>query len=220
MTLEPIPTLTPELSHRLREQVETTLVQLIRKNRHTRYVSESPVFSDFRGALDTLGDASDVVQDESLLECFRATIPLTGYDSYEPFVNKLVTPGSRETDVKDMFSPGLPYFIASSSGTSGKKAKLFAKYRHAARSSLQDVDEHANPVSTQGGKNCIVYSLAYQNVVEVIGDEGTTVGQFPITSMSSGVIRMQYDLRVDKDPWVITLTGMLHPHPALPSLSR
>ena len=55
------------------------------------YIRESPVFRDFRAALDAFGDLNDAVQDESLLESFRTTIPLTGYDSYEPFVNKLVT---------------------------------------------------------------------------------------------------------------------------------
>jgi len=124
---EHIPALTPELSARLRERVEDTLLHLIKKNRHTRYVRESSVFTDFRRALDPRGDSNDVVQDGSLLESFRTTIPLTTYDSYEPFINKVVIPC--EKDVKDMFSPGLPYFFASSSATSGQKAKLFAKYR-------------------------------------------------------------------------------------------
>lgn len=201
-----VPTLTPELYDALRQRVEHTLLHLINKNRPTRYVRESPVFSDFRTALDARGDAND----ESLLESFR-TIPLTAYDSYEPFINKLVIQHSNESDVKDMFSPGLPYFIAGSSATSGKKPKLFAKYRHVARSSLQDVDEHANPISAQGGKNCIVYSLTYREVIEVIGDDKTTVGRFPITSMSSGVIRMQHGIDVDRDPFFITLTGTSHP---------
>ena len=216
MTPSLVPVLTPELFDRLRERVENTLLRLIEKNRLTRYVRESPVFTDFCAALDALGDLSDM---ESLLESFRTTIPLTGYDSYGPFINKLVTPNSCENDVKDMFSPGLlPYFIASSSATSGKKSKLFAKYRHAARSSTQDVDEHANPVSVQGGTNCIVYSLTYQEVIEVMDDEKTSVGRFPITGMASGVIRMQHGMDVDKDPFFITLTGMYIPHVILPSL--
>ncbi|KAF8549199.1 hypothetical protein OG21DRAFT_1421709 [Imleria badia] len=194
-----VPTLTPELFDSLRQRVEHTLLHLINKNRHTRYVRESPVFCDFRTALDA--------NDESLLETFRATIPLTGYDSYEPFINKLVVQKSNENDVKDMFSPGLPNFIAGSSATSGKKPKLFAKYRHTARSSTQDVDEQANPVSAEGGKNCIVYSLTYREVIEVIGEDKTTVSRFPITSMSSGVIRMQHGVDVDKDPFFITLTA-------------
>ena len=202
-----VPALTPELFDRLRERVENTLLHLVEKNRHTRYVRESPVFADFRTALDALGDSNDV---KPLLESFRTTIPLTGYDSYEPFINKLVTPDACEKDVKDMFSPGLPYFVACSSATSGKKAKLFAKYRHMTRSSLQDVDEHANPVSAQGGKNCVVYSLTYREIIQVVDDERTTVGRFPITSMSSGVIRMQHGMDVDKDPFFITLTGMFH----------
>ena len=204
------PALTPELLDRLRERVQNTLLHLIETNRRTRYIRESPVFADFRTALDALSDSSDV---ESLLESFRTTVPLTSYGSYEPFVDKLITPNSRERDVKDMFSPGLPYFVACSSATSGKKSKLFAKYRHAARSSLQDVDEHANPVSTQGGKNCVVYSLVYRDIIHVVDDERTTVAQFPLTNMSSGAIRMQHGMDVDKDPFFITLTGIYIPLP-------
>lgn len=207
---EHIPALTPELSVRLRERVEDTLLHLIKKNRYTRYVRDSPVFADFHRALDPRGDSNDdVVQDGSLLESFCTTIPLTTYDSYEPFINKFVTPNPCEKDdVEDMFSPGLPYFFASSSATSGKKAKLFAKYRHAGGSSLQDVHKHATAVSAEGGKNCILHSLAYREIIEVLDDEKTTVGRIPITSMSSGVIRMQHGMDVDKDPLFMTFARM------------
>jgi len=170
-------------------------------------VRESPVFNDFRGTLDTLGDSNDVVRDDILLESFRTAIPLTSYDSYEPFLNMLVAPNPNVNNVKDMFSPGLPYFIASSSATSGKKVKLFAKYHHAAGSSLQVVDEHANPVSAKGGKNCIVYSLVYKDIIQVTDDDGVSAARFPISSMSGGVIRMKNGLHVDKDPFWITLTA-------------
>ena len=214
---EPISALTPELLDRLKEQVETTLVHLIKTNRRTRYARESPLLNEFRAALDALDDANAVVQDEALLESFRMTVPLSAYDAYEPFINQLVAPNPREKDVKDMFSPGLPYFIASSSATSGKTAKLFAKYRHAT-GSLEDVDAHANPTSDHGGKNCLVYSLAYTDLIKVLDDENAMVAQFPVTYMSAGVIRMRNRIDVEKDPWFITLTGMFHLYST--SLSR
>ena len=68
--------------------------------------------------------------------------------------------------------------------------------------------EHANPVSADGGKYCVVYSLAYKEVIEVVDDDRIPVGRFPVTYMSSGVVRMQYGEDVDKVPWLITLTGM------------
>ena len=86
-----------------------------------------------------------------------------------------------EQDVRDMSSPGLPTFVASSRAISGKKAKLFAKYRHEVRSSLQDVGERANPVSADGGKYCVVYSLTYKEVIEVVDDDRIPVGRFPVT---------------------------------------
>lgn len=117
-----------------------------------------------------------MLRDGLLQENLRTTVPLTGYDSRELFVNKLVTPNPREKDARDMFFPGPPFFIACSSATSGKKAKLFAKYHHATRSSLKGVDDHANSIPSQGDKNSIFYSFTYKTVINVIDDNRTTVG--------------------------------------------
>ncbi|KIK26206.1 hypothetical protein PISMIDRAFT_81879, partial [Pisolithus microcarpus 441] len=117
----PIGVLSPELFERVKERTEGTLLDLIKKNKDTRYVTESPVFDGFRSALGHLrkdrGD--DEVRDDMLLESYRSAIPLTTYDSYEPFVKKFLERNCQEDDVRDMFSPGLPYFVAVSSSTTG-----------------------------------------------------------------------------------------------------
>ncbi|KAF8837395.1 hypothetical protein BDN67DRAFT_991779 [Paxillus ammoniavirescens] len=217
---EPIPVLTPELFDRLKGRTEGTLANLIKTNKDTRYVCESPVFNEFRSALDALGETDDEVQDDMLLESYRTSIPLTTYDSYEPFVNKFFERNCRESDVKDMFSPGLPYFMAVSSATSSKNAKFFAKYRHAPGTSYESVDKNANPVSDSGGKNCIVYSLNYRQLIDVQDDEGATVKKFPVTLMSAGSIRMQNGMDVEKDPWMIKLTAPRATSPVAVSFIR
>ncbi|KAF9223196.1 hypothetical protein BS17DRAFT_802680 [Gyrodon lividus] len=204
---EPVPILTPELFDRLKKQIDGTLANLIKTNKNTRYVCESPVFGEFRSALDALGSPNHEVQDDMILESYRTSVPLTNYDSYEPFVNKFFERNCRECDVKDMFSPGLPYFIAISGSTSSKNAKFFAKYRHAPGTSYENVDKDANPVSDSGGKNCIVYTLNYRQLIEVRDDEGVTVKKLPVTLMSSGSIRMQNGMDIENDPWMITLTA-------------
>ncbi|KIJ57869.1 hypothetical protein HYDPIDRAFT_163769 [Hydnomerulius pinastri MD-312] len=217
---EPIAVLSPELFDRLKERTEGTLVSLIKTNKNTRYACESPVFGEFRSALSAIGNADDEVQDDRLLESYRTSIPLTTYDSYEPFVNKFFDRNCRDTDLKDMFSPGLPYFMAVSSATSSKNAKFFAKYRHAPGTSYEKVDKGANPVSDTGGKNCIVYSLNYRELVDVRDDEGTTVKKIPVTLMSAGSIRMQNGMDVEKDPWMIKLTAPRATSPVAVSFIR
>ncbi|KAF9234200.1 GH3 auxin-responsive promoter [Melanogaster broomeanus] len=217
---EPISALTPELFDRVKGRIEGNLVNFIKTNRNTRYVCESPVFSEFRSTLDALGTTDDEVQDDMLLESYRASIPLTTYDSYEPFVSKFFERNPGECDVKDMFSPGLPYFIAVSSATSSKNAKFFAKYRHAPGTSYENVDKNANPVSDSGGKNCIVYSLNYRQLIDVRDDEGATVKKVPVTLMSAGSIRMQNGMDVEKDPWMIKLTAPRATSPVAVSFIR
>lgn len=206
---EPIGVLSPELFERVKERTEGTLLDLIKKNKDTRYVTESPVFDGFRSALGHLrkdrGD--DEVRDDMLLESYRSAIPLTTYDSYEPFVKKFLERNCQEDDVRDMFSPGLPYFVAVSSSTTGTKPKYFAKYKHPPGGSYETVDRGANPVSDTGGKNCIVYSLNYRQLVSVLNRDGDAVKKLPVTLMSSGSIRMHNGIDVEKDTWALQYTA-------------
>ncbi|KAH7926268.1 hypothetical protein BV22DRAFT_1104455 [Leucogyrophana mollusca] len=185
----PVSVLTPELSSTLKERIEGILAGLIRSNLRTRFVRESPVFDDFRSAIERLND--------QLLESYYATISLTDYESYEPFVSKFLRQPCEEDEVKDLFSPGLPYYIAVSSGTSGKTAKLFPKYRYS--------PNFAPPPSKSGGKSCVVYSLTYRQVVEVQRNDGEPA-KIPITLLSSGSNRIRNRMDVDKDSWTIRQT--------------
>ncbi|KAH7918530.1 hypothetical protein BV22DRAFT_1115413 [Leucogyrophana mollusca] len=82
------------------------------------------------------------------------------------------------------------------SGTSGKSAKLFARYRRPL--------SYACPPKP-GGRFCSVYSLTYREVIEVPRNDGAPA-QIPITLGSSGTIRMFNDMDVEKDSWMIKLT--------------
>ncbi|KAH7912888.1 GH3 auxin-responsive promoter [Hygrophoropsis aurantiaca] len=199
----PIAVLTPALRDALRMRTEGVLARLISTNMHTRYAQESDDFSDFRQS------AQNSISETELLSHFRAHIPLTTYASYEPFIERLLNPSNQcdAEDVTDLFAPGLPYFIAVSSATSGPRAKFFAKYRHPPGIGYESVDKGANPTSDSGGKNCIVYSLNYRHLVTVTRDGHDVVARMPVTLMSSGSIRMQNGMDVDKDPWMIHLTA-------------
>ncbi|KAH7912887.1 GH3 auxin-responsive promoter [Hygrophoropsis aurantiaca] len=199
----PIAVLTPALRDALRARTEGVLARLVSTNMHTHYARESDDFYDFRQS------AQNSISEIELLSHFRAHIPLTTYASYEPFIERLLNPSNQcdAEDVTDLFAPGLPYFIAVSSATSGPRAKFFAKYRHPPGIGYESVDKSANPTSDSGGKNCIVYSLNYRHLVTVTRDGRDVVARMPVTLMSSGSIRMQNGMDVDKDPWMIHLTA-------------
>ncbi|KAH7903872.1 hypothetical protein BJ138DRAFT_68216, partial [Hygrophoropsis aurantiaca] len=122
----PITILSPELQIRLKERTEGLLNKIIHTNLQTRFVQEFDGLRVFRDAIELLKDRSA----HETWECYRDSVPLTNYSTYEPFISRFLEEPCREEDVKDLLSPGLPFFIAKSSGTSGKAAKLFPKYRH------------------------------------------------------------------------------------------
>ncbi|KAI5995277.1 GH3 auxin-responsive promoter-domain-containing protein [Pisolithus orientalis] len=127
----PVHVLSPDLVSVLKNRVEATMLAIIKKNRHTRCFSESPAFAAFHSAIRNFGrEDNDGISDDILLDTFRTTISLTTYDSYELFVAKFLSETCQEDDVRDMFSPGLPYHIAVTSSTSSPKPKFFCQYLH------------------------------------------------------------------------------------------
>ncbi|KAH7919231.1 hypothetical protein BV22DRAFT_1133986 [Leucogyrophana mollusca] len=199
--------LTLELSDKLKGRTEGLLTQLIKTNLHTRYVRESPIFSEFLreigsncGSAATDAGYSEVL-DETLLKAYRSAIPLTTYDSYEPFVTKFLEQPCKHDEVRDIFAPGLPYFIAVSSATSANSKKIFAKYRHPPGTSP------SVPLAADlGAKFCSVYSLTYRQVVEVQGPNAETLSRVPVCLSSSGRTRMQNGMDIEKDASTINLT--------------
>ncbi|KAI6133976.1 GH3 auxin-responsive promoter [Pisolithus croceorrhizus] len=191
--------LSPDLISILKNSVEATLVAVIKQNKHTRYFSESPVFADFHSALRNLGRGhADGFSDDILLDTFRSTIPLTSYESYEPFATKFLAETCQEDDVRDMFSPGLPYYIAITSSTSSPKPKSFCRYQH---------QRPKHDILSDAGQTFWTFSLHYRQLIEVKNRDGDTVTAIPAGLGSSGMVRMRNGLDVVDDPLNIKLTG-------------
>ncbi|KAI6114072.1 GH3 auxin-responsive promoter [Pisolithus sp. B1] len=195
----PVPVLSPVLVSVLKNGVEATMVAIIKKNRRSRYFCESPVFADFHNALRNFGTDDDGgIPDNALLETYRTTIPLTTYDSYEPFAAKFLAENCHEDDVRDMFSPGLPHHIAVTSSTSSPKPKLYCKYQH------QGSMRHA----FGDGRNTFwTFSLHYRQLVEVQNRDGDIVSTISAGIGSSGALRMRSRLEVEDDHLNIKLAG-------------
>ncbi|KAH7908601.1 GH3 auxin-responsive promoter [Hygrophoropsis aurantiaca] len=190
----PITTLSPELHTQLKEHTEGLLNDIINTNLQTRFVQEFDGLRDFRDAIELRKDRSA----HEAWECYRDSVPLTNYATYEPFISRFLAEPCREERVKDLLSPGLPFFLAKSSGTSGKAAKLFPKYHRLVGAPLSRY-----PVFP--AKACHIMSMAYSRVIDVVRNEGESA-KVIVTTSSSGRLRMQHDLGTEKDPEIIKTT--------------
>ncbi|KAG9316002.1 GH3 auxin-responsive promoter [Chiua virens] len=169
-----IAVLTPSLATSLRERANTVLSYIVRTNSLSRFFDESEILSDFRGAIKLNGQTD-------ILQTFHDSVHLSVYENYRPFVSRLFEEPCKLSSIENLMSPGFPGFIAHSAGTSSGSS---------------------NPVSESGGKNCIVYSLGYRQVVEGVNEEGDVNLKMPVCLMSTGTIRMHTDMHVDKDPFL------------------
>jgi len=191
--------LSPALRAILKERTESTLLSLIKKNKDTRYFSESPVFLNFHTALQNLrkeGDNED--RDDALIESYYSAIPLTTYDSFEPFVKRFLESNCLEKDVQNMFAPGLPHGIAVTSSTSGT-AKYIAMYSYGSVSTA--------PPKFTSGKTCRFFSFEYRQLISVQNDEGDTIKKLPLGIASANESRIWEGLDVDQDDLNIKLAS-------------
>ena len=111
------------------QTLQHALVKIIRDNFNTQYASQVVSLAKFRDVVSAHGGTE---VDITLLADFRSHVPLSDYESYKPFVDKFNVQPCKEEDVKNMFSPGLPDFLAISSATSGTSPKIWPKYNHRA----------------------------------------------------------------------------------------
>ncbi|KAI6044140.1 GH3 auxin-responsive promoter [Pisolithus marmoratus] len=201
----PITSLTPELAERLREQTLAVLSYLVKTNSATTYFKESAVLPPFRAALHfTDGDGQVDTQTYSaqeLFEIYRNNVELSVYEDYLPVIARFFEDPCNKSLVENLMAPGLPVFIAHSSGTSGGAAKYFPKYRHPDHMSkaMAETVRVAIPQSKNAGKNCILFSLAYRQVVTPMDEDGDITKYIPVCLLTSGLGRIEYNMPVEKD---------------------
>ncbi|KAF8840790.1 hypothetical protein BDN67DRAFT_968105 [Paxillus ammoniavirescens] len=195
---EPIAALTPELVTSLRERTQAVLSYLVQTNSISAYFKESDILSEFRNALKLVEGGENP---ETLFQTYHDNVSLSVYEHYLPFVSRFFEQPCRTSAVENLMAPGLPYFIAHSSGTSGGATKHFPKYRHPEHmsTSTSQTMQASNPTSKHGGKNCIAYSLGYRQVVEPLNDNGDVDRRLPVCLMSTGTIRMYNDMAIERD---------------------
>jgi hypothetical protein len=182
-----------DLSQDLEEHINQVLLDFIRPNSASQFAQNAPELAKFREAIAAQGNPKDNIE---FIRHFRELVPITSYEPYEPFVAKFFASPCREVDVKDMFAPGLPCFLAISSATSGKESKFFARYRPPPQY-LQHPIYLA--VSTSGGTMLAPSSLRYSKVLKIDREDGQSSQEFVVCSVSSGFVRMQMNWDVEND---------------------
>ncbi|KAG2367157.1 GH3 auxin-responsive promoter [Suillus spraguei] len=183
--------LSPELSQLLKDRSDRALLEFIRPNSASQFAQDASELAKFREAI-AQGDPED---DQEFLRSFREFVPTTNYESYRPFIAKFFAIPCKEVDVKNMFAPGLPYFLAMSSMTSGKSVKIFPRYRpppHLLHHPLY----LALPPSE--GITLSPASLKYSQILTIDCDDGQSK-QMAVCSVSTGCLRMEMNWDVEHD---------------------
>ena len=186
------------------------LTQIIQTNSETVFFRESALLSAFRDRLSaprislpepvTNANAGpfEAIHTQDLLQSFYETIPLSLYNTYRPFVtrffNKSPCPSST---VRDLLAPGLPDFIAQTSGTSGSTLKSFPNY---------PLMERLNGVP-QGMRFCAFTSFRSTGpAVKIVNDKGELEKEILLTIVGSGVMRRTMGVGFGDDDKLITET--------------
>ncbi|KAG2130869.1 GH3 auxin-responsive promoter [Suillus clintonianus] len=194
----PLKSLTPELLTQLKERSDKFLFETISTNWKCKFCQTADELSIFRHAVGSLNK-----DEQEFLRNFRELVPLTVYDAYQPFVARFFDTPCQESEVIDLFAPGLPAFIASSSATSGKAPKFFAKYKGTA----------SRAITTQS-QSVYTYNLRYRKILNVFRGDQDIVRKIIVTPASGGLLRMQmgWNPEQDEDIMSFMVPGETAPH--------
>ncbi|KAG1730351.1 GH3 auxin-responsive promoter [Suillus lakei] len=199
--------LSAELSQRLKDLLDQALLGFIRPNSVSQFAQHAPELANFREAIAQ----SDSKDDIEFLRSFRESIPTTNYEPYRPFIAKFFTTPCKESDVKNMFAPGLPYCLAVSSTTSGKAPKTFPIYRPA-----PNVLHHPLYLSLRHseGSTLSPSSLSFGQGLKIDFEDGQSSKVLPVCSVTVGFLRMQmdWDVEYDKDRLDLWIPGKTDPY--------
>lgn len=182
----PLKSLTPELLIQLKQRNEKFLFDIISINCKSKFCQTVDELSVFRHAVQTLHDDDE----QAFLQNFRDLVPLTVYDAYQPFVARFFNTPCQESEVIDLFAPGLPFFIAVSSATSGKAPKFFPKYKGTTWR------PPASPVISQ---SVYTYDIRYKEVLNVLRGYQDIVQKILVIPASGGLLRVQMGWNPDED---------------------
>jgi len=192
--------LSAELSQRLKNLMDQALLGFIRPNSVSQFAQHASELANFRKAMAQKNSNGDI----EFLRSFREFIPTTNYDPYRPFIAKFFATPCKESDVQNMFAPGLPYCLAVSSTTSGKAPKTFPIYQPAPH-----LLHHPLYLSLRHSEGSILSpsSLSFGQALKMYFEDGHSSKVLPVCSVTVGFLRMQMNWHVEHDKDRIDLWG-------------
>ncbi|OAX32790.1 hypothetical protein K503DRAFT_749517 [Rhizopogon vinicolor AM-OR11-026] len=179
-----------EASQQLKEHVNQLLLEIIRPNSASQFAQNASILSKFREAV-AQGDLKDDIE---FLRQFRALVPITSYEHYEPFIAKFFASPCREADVKDMLAPGLPCFLATTSATTGKEPKFFPRYRPPTQ-----YVHRAMTIPSSEGTIFAPFTLKYSKVLKIDCEDSQGSQELAVCAVSSGFMRMRMNWNIEHD---------------------
>lgn len=206
----PILVLPDDLKKQAKARILRNLARLVKRLSGTVFYSDSPALSCLKSSLGQTEpgltvDVSDT--DEQICEKFTRNVPFTSYDDYHPYVSRLLEEHCRASEIEHLLAPGLPDFVAHTSGTSGTALKYFPKYPNPLYSTRPRWD---SAEAAQNVKYVQFGSLSVKRFIPVTGRHGENLPSIPLTIVSSGGSRMYLGICSEDDADIVTKKGETH----------
>ena len=204
---QPLLALTSVLKERLEERTKANLFQILSKTLGTIFFEESPALVTLRGALDDahIPLLSDGSENHELFQNFLFHVPFTTYEDYQPLVARFLDNKSpRLSDVNNLLAPGLPAFIAHTSGTSGGHLKHFLKYPKLGRLTRRWDNPDVAPFTI-----CSFSIINIDRRIKVVDADGGTVQDIPVSIATAVGNRLRIGIGPMDDAKIIDKKGSL-----------
>jgi hypothetical protein len=188
------------LSQQLKDHARQVLLEIIWQNSASQFAQNAPVLAKFRESVAQ----RDSMDDIEFLRNFQELVPITSYESYEPFVVKLYATPCREVDVKDVLSPGLSCFLAITNATSGKEPRVFARCRPPSQHVWHPI---YLTIPSSEGTVLAPSSSRYLKVLNIDREDGQSSQELVVCSLSSGFLWTQMNWNPGHDLNRLDLLG-------------
>lgn len=198
--------LTPELEETLKLRWLSRLTRIISKNSESIYFEESPLLAEFRAArssqtrVSESNNSSTVADTDNISDTFAlydSLIPFSTYADYYPYISRLFTSHQSQCP-PNLLSPGLPVFVAHTSGTTGAEKK-YPKYPH---------PMYTPSAATAINLTCKLTSFRYYDTVSLKDGDGMTA--IPVCPFSTGLQRTALGVYPKDDGMLKPLKGASH----------
>ena len=185
-----------ELRNAVKDRTEKNLLCLLDKLSSTVFYKQSSALAALRDAKESRANG------DGELQHFFSTVPFTSYDDYSPFVSRFFAQPCGKSAVDNLLAPGLPLFLAHTSGTSGSAPKYFPKYP-----SPQFTRSPWNSPDAPKISMCGFNSLRISRLVEIVDDDKQLVADLPVTIISSGGLRYYLGIEPRDDDKILDQKG-------------